>query len=230
MGLVIKQLNQIDSTAQYLWVTDKTGEYDAASNDEGWGNPPDNPHLNQSCLLCYVELQTSAGVQAASPVGAQFIFDSGAQNDKETVFQFFYLADGYYKTHLIRLMVTNDGVTSLGGISISEGDYYYMSGAIYKKVSGENVLVTDYSEVAADENVVQTMCQLLWQGHLSLKRADDYLEYRQKRKGPCNENTVFQELVMTREDIQGAEYAFKGGLVTEANRVVEDNSDRYNVG
>lgn len=229
MGLVIKQNIQIDSTVLYQWITDKTGEYDVDDNDEGWGDPPDNPHLYQSCLLCYVERQASAGVQAASPVGAQFIFDSGAGNDKETVFQFNYLGDGYYKIWLSRLMVTNDGITSLDGITLLDGHYFYLSGTIYQKVAGVNVEVTDYSAIVADENVVQTMCETLWQGQLSQKRADDYQEYRLKRRGPCNENTVFQSIVMLREDIQGAEWGFKGGLTTDANAVVEDNLDRYNL-
>ena len=230
MGLVLKQKIQIDSTALYLWITDKTGEHDVVDNDEGWGDPPDNPHLWQSCLLCYVERQASEGGQAANPVGAQYLYDANAGNDKETVFQFFYPADGYYKTWMIRLMVTADGTTSVDGITINDGDYFYMSGTIYEKVAGENVEIIDYSVITEDENVTQTMCETLWQGRLAMKRADDYHEYREKRRGPCNENTVFQELVMVREDIQGAEWGFKGGLTADAQKIVEENLDRYNIG
>ena len=231
MALILKQKVQIDSQAgKYLWVTNTTGEYDAADNEGGWGNPPDNPNLNQSCLLCYVEYQATDGVQESSPVSAQFIFDSLATNDEEKIFQFNYISDGHYKTWLIRLMVTNDGVTSIDGVTIVDGDYFYMSGVIYQKVSGQNVVVTDYQPLTEDPNLVKGMCDSFWQACAGIEYADQYFDYTEKRKGPCNENTLFQTCVQLREDIQGAFYAFKNGLTVAAQKAAETNIDKYNLG
>jgi hypothetical protein len=229
MALTLKQKVQIDQTALYLWITDKTGEYDAVDNDTGWGNLPDNPNLYQSCLLCYVEYQATAGAEEASPVSAQFIYDPSALNSDEKIFQFNYLNDGHYKSWLIRLMVTTDGVTSVDGITISEGDYFYMSGVIYQKLSGQNVEVTDYQPLTEDANLTKTMCNSFWSGKASKEHADKYQEYKEKLVGPCNENTIFQEMVMLREDIGGAFYAFKSGLTVGAQKVAETNIDTYNL-
>ena len=228
MAHTIKQKIQIDATTLYLWITDQTGEYDPAINDTGWGDP--NPELNESCLLCYLERQASEGVEEATPVSAQFIYDPVADNADEKQFQFNYINDGWYKSWLIRLMVTIDGITSVDGATILDGDYFYMSGIIYNKVAGENIVVTDYKELTEDIGLTMTMCDSYWSSKGAQKRVDDYYEYIGKRTGPCNENTVFSEVVMLREDIQGGQWAFKSGLTTHSQKLAESLIDIHNLG
>ncbi len=230
MPLVLKYKTQIDISAEFLWVTDKTGEYSSPDNEGGWGNP--NQELNQSALLTLINLKHSTGDIPLMPVGVQVKFSAASVNSQETMFQFNYESDGYHDMYLIRLPVSNDGLITLEGIGLSEGDYFYYTAQddIYQIVNLFPVLVEDYNVILDDiSNQINTRCQEIFLGLLSVQRSELYLKYREDRNEGCNVDNQFDTLRMLTEDLIGADYTFRSGLTTQAEDQTETLLDEYDV-
>lgn len=221
MALTLKFKTQIDSAADNLFITDKTGEYDAEDNTGGWGSP--NAELNQSAVLAQIIYKRSTGDVSLEPVGTQIRFNSGASNTDEYQFQFTYQNDGYHQQYLMRLPASNDGDFTLEGLGIVDGDYFYLvpQTDVYQKVAGVNVLVEDYTVLIGNENIIQTLCEDLWLGVLSVRRSELYLQYREDRSSGCDISSQFQELRALTEDLIGSDYTFRSGLQTQAQDQVE---------
>jgi hypothetical protein len=221
MALTLKLLTQIASDVKDLFITDKTGEYDASDNTGGWGAP--NPELNQSALLAQVVYKASTGDVSLEAVGSPIRYNPAASNTDESQFQFTYVNDGYHIHYLMRLPASNDGSFTLEGFGINEGDYFYFipQSDVYVKQSGENVLVTDYTVLIGDSNISQSLCEDLWLGELTVERSSLYLQYREDRNSGCDISSQFQELRALTEDLIGADYTFRSGLQIQAQDQVE---------
>lgn len=229
MSLTLKLLNQIGSGSENLFITDKTGEYDATDNTGGWG--VSNPELNESAILAQIVYKASGGDVSLEPVGSQLRFNSSANNADENQFQFTYFNDGYHIHYLMRLPVSNDGDFTLEGIGIVEGDYFYFvpQADVFRKIAGENVLVEDYKELIGASNVTQSNCEEFWLGRLSIERSNQYLQYREDRSSGCDISSQFQELRALTEDLIGSDYTFRSGLQVQAQDQVETLLDENNL-
>lgn len=230
MALDLKVLVQLDIQGGSVWITDKTGEYDAVSNVGGWGDAS-TKDLNKSALVV-VAVYNAETPSNLAPVGADVIFDSGALNTKETTFELTYGTDGWHSVALFRLPVTADGASSLTTLdaeALDIGDYFYDDAtSTVNIVTATSPIafteVTDFSVMIADINTAQEVCERLFMVKLAIKKKEIYWDYKTARdtKGQCKEtDNLFRKLLDLRFDMEGAFDAFWSGLKVEAHDVTE---------
>ncbi len=234
MTLVLKALNQPDIQGERLWITDVTSEYVVTTNDGGWGiDEVPNPNQSVSAIVAIARRNASAGIEELLPVGAAVFYNPSALNTDTHSFEFFYRNDGHHTMYLMRLPVSADGDISLdiSPVAINEGDYYYhtINLGVYQKVGGNPVLVTDYTIMIDNGDIIQTKCEDFFQSGLASNRAIRYLNYKATRKTNCAEDPKFQELRGQTEDIISNDYIFRSGLTVDAQNGVEENLDEFNV-
>jgi len=235
MTLVMKQLVQVDISGNYLWSTNKNGEYTTA-NTGGWGAP--NPELNQSAILCLAKRLD----EFLTFVSDQVYYSETATNDFEPQFQINYPdKDGWIQIWQMRVWVSEDAIMDVSGTHVLvDGDFFYIPGQankIFMKTgSGDDAYaqVTDYNVMinsTDDTNPYFVMCEDLFYNKLAKKYNDLYKQYTLARN-PQNTEAM-SDLSSQMNDIQinivGADYSFRGGLKYQANDIIEDLIDRYNV-
>lgn len=238
MALGLKVLLQLDISGGSIWITDKTGEYVVASNEGGWGvaGTP-NPDLAQSALVWSVVRNDLAGKQKVQPVSFDTFHDNSALNIDETTVEFAYLNDGWYTMTMFRLPVSADGVNKLEGGTLVEGEYYLSTdtnnSGVKQIVSGSPEDVEDYEVMVDDITVVQIKCEEMFYSKLAIKSNDLYKEYRDirdKKGGDYKDaRNKLAEVTDIREDIRGADYAFRSGLTTEGQDIIETAITRYDI-
>lgn len=232
MTLVLKPLNQPDIQGQRLWITDNTGVYAASTNEGGWGVAlTPNPDQVNSALVAIARRNASTGIEELLPVSSAAKYNPTADNEDNMEFEFYYKNDGWHTIYLMRLPVSSDGDTDFDSADINEGDYYYHSVnlGVYQKVGGSPSVITDYTVMIDDANVVQTKCDDFFQSGLAGERAAKYQSMRATRKTNCAEDPKFQEQRGLTEDIISSEYIFRSGLTTDAQNNAERNLDEFNV-
>ena len=228
MALKLTFQIQIDADGESLWITDKTGAYDATDNEGGWGTP--NPELNETALAVLVQRSDADGLINLSPVSTDVQYNSGASNTDETIFQLLLGRDGRHLAYMFALPVSNDGATIIvSGTPLAEGDYFYWTtnNAVYKIESGSPVVVEDYSEMIDNVNIVQTLCQELILPDLTRKKHELYREYKDPRSKRCNDDATFQQVMLLQQDIQGADYSFRSGLTTQSEEIIDTLLHEY---
>ena len=249
MGLELNQLVQPDYSAQYLWVTDKTGAYDATSNATGWGDvgdPAANFRLNESALGVVVIARDAARTVFGN-VSPQWKFSSSADPDTENQFQISYVMDSVIDVYSIRLMVANhtpettDPIISLDSITMGVGDYWYNNtdSKVYKKVDGVTtpVEVTDMRELVdalstleAGGNTVSVLCTDAYVIKLAVEYGKEYKNYVIKRKEGCSDlKTIFFNMLNFKEDIIGARRSYTSGLFSQTQDIIETLTEEKNI-
>lgn len=234
MALSLKILIQVDISGGSLWFTDKTGQYDVDNNDTGWGAP--NVELNQSALVWSLVRNTiDDGKVKVNPVGADIIYDDGAANNEEKTVEFAYANDGWYSLTFFRLPVSNNDNDIIGGGNVVEGDYYYSTQTqkVSQIVSGLPVEVEDFEDMVGNVDITQVTCEEMFYSRLAIKINDLYKNYRNirnKKGGDYKEaRNALAQVTDIREDIRGADYAFRSGLTTEAQDIIETAITRYDI-
>ena len=228
MALDLKQKIEDTRNATKIYVTDKTGAYNASTNAGGWGSP--NPELNQYALVSIGVMKHSEGDKDVVPVTSNVSFNENANNTYETVFTFTYLGDGVHEFYLFALPVSEDGVNTLDGHTLVEGEYFYMNGVIYRIVSGTATVVEDYKAMIDDATVTQGKCDKLYVSKLKIKRNDLYLDYTEARGSFVADDPKFLKTLELSEDIRGVINTFLSGLLVDAENQIETLLDLYDVG
>ena len=224
MALMLKLEVALDIQGEFVWLTDKTGAYDASSNDGGYGSP--NEELANGGLVFYV-VRNEDPILVLEPTvpGADVFHDNSAANDDETTVQFTLDEDGWYTLNLFYLPVTTDGVTYLNGNPVNDQDYFIqdISGLTVRQQQGaSSVVITDYELLKNDINVVQVNCEDLLYPDLSIQKHRLYQEYAVTRDTQCDDpNKLLRRSSKLLEDLAGAEYAFRGGRTSEAHAVID---------
>jgi len=237
MALVLTFKTEPNNSADRLWITDSTGEYEATNNPEGWGDPPPgaNHDLNASALAVLILRKDSAGDQQLQPVSSDAIHNPGAANDDINVFEFYYVNDGTHYMYMWRLPVSADGVTDLEANAFVEGDYFYHSinQDVERVTATIPEVITDYTEMidvaTGNTFLYQTLCQDTFSAASAVKRQQEYRSYKAARQGNCAEDPLFLQAMETTLDIIGSEYSFRSGLLVEAQRQVETLLDEKDI-
>jgi hypothetical protein len=233
MALGLKILIQVDISGGSLWFTDKTGEYDVTTNDTGWGAA--TKELSESALVWSVVRNAMAGDEKISPVSFDVSYDDGAGNADETIVEFAYGLDGWYTITMFRLPVSNNNSDIIGGGTLSEEDYYYdtQTGLVSQLISAAPVVVDDFEVMVGNVDVVQVTCEEIFYSKLAIKTNDLYKIYqaiRDTKGGDYKESrNALAEVTDIREDIRGADYAFRSGLTTQAQDIIETALTRYDI-
>lgn len=228
MAQLAKALLQIDITGSSLFITDKTGE-NATGNEGGYGSPVED--LANLALVGYAQRTDEEGdVTPMVPVSGQVIYNNAADNTDETEFEFTLLEDGHIKAGFFVLPVTLDGTNYQGGGgTIQEGDYYYQNGIIYHYESATPVEVTDYSSLIDDVGVVQVICEDLVVPKLSIEKGKLYQKYKDYRDSQCVQEAIdeFEKIKNLQFDLQGADYDYRSGLISESRKTIKALIDEY---
>lgn len=235
MALTLKEVIRTNIYGREVWVTDKTGAYNASTNVGGWGAP--NKELADSALLCIVKRQSGSDnavvekyLEALEGV-PQITHNPGAINTDVNSFGFTYDTDGHYIASLFRLRVSTDsGATDLEGIVIADGDYFVMSNLLYVKESGSPVLVPveDYPDLLEEDSITQVTCEVMFYNKLLIKDRDYYKEYKDKRDTSCEDAKEWlHKYFDLRADIAGADYSFRSGLKIEAEDIIDSLLEQH---
>ena len=84
-----------------------------------------------------------------------------------------------------------------------------------------------------DGTVVQVKCEEMFYSKLAIKTNDLYKVYRDirdKKGGDYKEaRNALAEVTDIREDIRGADYAFRSGLTMEGQDIIETAITRYDI-
>ncbi len=234
MATELKGLPQISQDGKYHWFTDKTGEYDASSNDTGWGSP--NFELNQSALLVFWYLMQNPKV-LLDPVNGIVKHSPSLGNDDELVFQADYLQDGYHEIHSFRLMVSADDIQSIDTVPIvfTEGNYWYNSadGLVKQLVSAvpvtQDLTDTDVLDAIVASSVFHLLCERMFYKDLVVEKNNRYTLGRNARR----EDNTEQENRMRVDGMDillgtgTADYQFRYGFKSQAHDTVESLLDDF---
>lgn len=234
MALTLKSEYSILNDGTKIYVTDKTGAYNATTNPTGWGTP--NYQLAQSCLLCVVIRQSSSGEQLFTG-SSYYVYDNTLPNTEETEFVFTFALDGVLDICLVRLPVSTDHANYLDGGTAANGDYYLYAGTgdtpgIYYRIGGTYSLVpsTDYIEIPYENGTLSNIYTDITTPLLAIEAQTLYKSYRVEREKDCDDaEPLFQEILKLHEDIRGAYYTFWSDLTAEAQNQVESLLDKYKI-
>lgn len=229
MPLVLKQTVRTNLLGNEVWVTDKTGEYAISVNIGGWGAP--NLELNETALLAYVTHIKPTGTVVLTALTHPVAYADTDTNDIVRSIGFTYDGDGHYSSTIFAIPVTLDGITTLAGAVIAEGDHFYMGGDIFVKAAGgANTEVTDFSLLLEDDDLPKTQCDKMFYNKLSIKKNDEYYrDYQAARDGndPELAADLLKKIKDLEVDIAGADYRFRVGLFTTAENIVAELIEKH---
>ena len=237
MALELNQLVQPDFTGKYLWITDKTGEYAVDTNEGGWGAP--NFELSESALgvIAVARDESRSSFPSVSP---RWVYNNGATNDTENIFQLTYSKDSVIDVYMVRLMVSLDNIITVDGVTLLEGHYYYYSvdSQVYKIENSVPVLVEDMVELvdalsaleALDGNTLSIVCSNAYVIKLTIELGKWYKEYTVLRKEGCTDiNAEFIKYLNFKEDIKGAIRQYNSGLFSMSQSTIETLTEERNI-
>jgi len=230
MALILKSKYQVSTDGTTLRLINVTGAYDPSTNPGGFGTP--NPELSDSALIALILRRLDDTDTPLVPISNQILYDNGALNSDEAAFDFTYLQDGHHMMYLFRLPVSLDGIVTVEGPALVNGNYFYWNNGdvIWKMEGGTAVPVTDLTEMIDNPSITQKLCEDLIFIKLTQKFNEMYQDYREKREDCCDGlDALFQELQMFRLDLIGAKMSFKSDLVDEAEDIIESLIKKYNV-
>lgn len=234
MALILKGLPQISQDGISVWFTDKTGAYNASSNEGGWGAP--NVELNQSALLSIVYYLTNP----KEIVNAEAKHQSGATNATEITFQADYLKDGHYEFYSIRLPVSADDTNSIDTIPVvfSEGDTWYNSvDGLVKQIVSAAVVTLDLTDtdvldaIIADTSLTSLLCDQQFFKDLAVEKNTRYTRMRKARREEDSSQVtrMRQDMVDIVMGTSTAAYQFSFGLKVESQDTIETLLDDFNL-
>ena len=230
MALELKQIVQPDYSTDYLWVTNKTGEYVAGDNEGGFGGP--NALLSNSALGVIVIARDEARTIFEN-ISPRWKHDANANDGDETLFQIKYEKDAIVDVYMVRLLVSGDGQITIDGITLTDGYYYYdyLDENVKKIENGVPVVVEDMRELIdnlADIKVIDNnettslLCSDCYVLKLTVEYAKEYKAYTVKRKEGCdNLKEIFFKMLNFKEDIIGARRSYNSGLFTETQSIID---------
>lgn len=232
MALTVKPEFAVKIDAQSIYVTDKTGEYDATTNPGGWGAPNQNQY--ESCLVCLVVAKKSDGDLLFTPISptVPYVYDDGVANSYERTFEVKNITDSVLEVYIIRLPVSTDQINYVDGGTIAEGDHFYFSGEIYKRDGGEDLVFEDYIDLidATTTGLIKGLCSDAVTAQLALHRQSMYKEYRLEREKDCDDaEPLAKEIDYLDMDLQGLYYVFACDLKVEAQNQIEDLLDKFEI-
>lgn len=232
MTLVLKQLVRTNIYGTEIWATDKTGAYNAATNLGGFGAP--NPTLARSALLSLIQRSMPDGEAWLTALTPQIVHNPLAVDTDVNDFGFTYINDGHHIAHLLRLRVSDDGgINDLDGVVINEEDYFTIGAVLYQKVGGINVEVplADYPLLIEVAAITKTVCENMFYNKLWIKARDFYKEGMDFRNANCKEEAdeAFAKHDELKRDIAGADYTFRSGLKLQAESIVKNLLDKYEI-
>lgn len=233
MALSFKIEVKIDIDGTVLYITDKTGQYDAVDNEGGWGTPNETRNLN--ALMAIVEKivhEEGKPNTFATPLSNQVVYNDAVDNTYETPFQFQMGKDGGYIHYLLLIPATDDGITSFEGNTIADGEYYYLTtdSTVYQKATTGDTVVDDYSVLVDPTNnnaPFQANCQKMWTPQLSMKEGELYKEYIAARENCDNEKEILLEGLELGFNIKHANGTFYQALQLEAEDIIETQREKY---
>lgn len=234
MTLVIKTPASPDGyavtvDAKHIIVTDLTGAY-SGTNLGGWGAP--NVELNQSCIFALVIRKASTGDEVFEGWTSLFVYDSGAANDKETGFDIKFALDGVLDIVIGRLPVSANGSTTVDTIpvALTEGMFFYYLGKVYKKVSGVNVEVTDYTDLVGEVGVLQSTCDDVLYPMLCLEQQSIYKEFVLEELEKCPDaDDLFNKSLRLYMEMVAVSRAFWSNLKIQAQDKLETLLTKYEI-
>lgn len=239
MALTLKSEYSILNDGSKIYVTDKTGAYNATTNPTGWGSP--NYTRAQSCLVCLVIRQSSSGEQLFTG-SSYYVYDNTLPNTEETEFVFTFALDGVLDICLVRLPVSTDHVNYIGGGTAANGEYYlyagvgdtpgiyYRSGGLYEIVYSNEYIEIPYTNSDPSSSQRNTITTEITTPLLAIEAQKLYKIYRVEREKDCDDaEPLFQEILKLHEDIRGAYYTFWSDLTAEAQNQVESLLDKYKI-
>lgn len=234
MNLKLKALIQVEHTGKIIWVTDKTGLYNAVSNPTGWGGP--NIGLGKSALMVIAK-----NVDAfLTFITTQILYDSTAGNSQDFSWEINYLNDGWNQINLVRLWVTNNGVVDIsGGQVFSPGDLFYIPaqpGKVWMKTgSGASafIQITDYNQIISsiDTANIQVQNDVLFYNKILLKKNDIYIQYIQSRDPDDTDlpSQLQDQMNDITNRINAAQWAFDDNLKYQANDLITKIVTDYSI-
>lgn len=231
MSLVLKQFVRTNIYGTEVWITDRTAAY-STTNTGGWGVP--NPTLAKSALVALIKY-TDSGIDTwLKAITGQVAHNPLALDSDVNHFGFTFFRDGHYTGYLIRLRVSNNGGTSdLDNVAISEGNYFAIGTIVYQKVGGVNVEIpaADYPKLIAIDTLTKSICETMFYNKLWIKVRDFYkegMDFRNENSRESAEQAFIQHDDLKR-DIMGADYTFRSGLKLQAESIVKNLLDKYQI-
>jgi hypothetical protein len=229
MALILKQKIQIDIQGVVLWVTDMTLQYDAVTNPGGWGAP--NPEIGDQCLMVFAEQIKDDESGDIIGVPLTVLTEQFATNltDYDHQFQLQLPEDGHFKISLFTFPVTTDGVDTLAGDAIQEGDVVFYNGQVQKKTDSGYDVIEDYTLLYDEPDVPQVLAEDLIYPNLLIARNNQMKSYLELRRGKCVKEEIDDArdaLVDLDIDIQGMDYAFRANLTSKARKILKELTDQ----
>lgn len=227
MALQLKLQQQPDYSGESVWVINKTGVYNNATNPGGNGTP--NVDRNTYALLAYAYLLPSDNIpvpMALTTMGpVSYAPDLANDYQDEWEFNMPTGKEGRVFAYLMQLPLTSDG--------LSDGKYYYdtVNSEVKKadSVNGDSV-VTDYAEMIAEGNVnkpVYAYCESLMMPNIIIATGKLYREYKNMRNQADPEwQEKFNDAMEAMIDNMGTHADWQSGLVVSAQQNVEVLYDR----
>lgn len=219
MTEIIKIEDLEDVKGDRIWVTDKTGAYDASLNVGGYGAP--NEERANLAILCYVRRIPLEGDNIKmEQYGPEIIYNNSLPNTEESEWQVKIDRDSWYKISLIAIINSSAG--------LSTGQFYYdtATSEIKRITTSGTEVITDYEELVDpdDSNIPnQSTCEkFLW---MSTKIKLNKL-WRQYKDGledvDCDAQAIFDRHTLTKENAISAHNQFWAGLQTESVKSIEE--------
>lgn len=196
MALELKFKYEITSDRSKLIITDQTGVY-SVNNDTGWGAP--NATRGSLGLYTYVTYQPyDEALQTVTPLTSVFDIDNTYTNDYESIFEFSYTKDGWYRVLLVALTQAEyDAIIDPEDLINSE---------LYPNTYQEDIIMVNL--------IVQRNCL-----------SEKYLECIQCTS--CNCVTQKEDVVKLDALIQATDYRFHSLKQFEAQKMVEQLTKQY---
>jgi len=227
MALILKSpYYSISIDGTILTVVDKTGEYEVTDNPGGWGAP--NEELNAVALGCIVVRKATDADELFTNSTTRFVYDPTALNTKETSFGVNFRMDGVLDIYIMKLNVSLDGVNYLDLNPILELEYFFWDNKVWQMNGGVPVEVVDYLSLLTVSAIQKVKCTDILYPKLAVKRQVRYKDWRNQRLKNCDDaEPIYDEIHKLVEDLRGASYAFWCNQQLEAQRIIEDLLEQY---
>ncbi len=228
MANVLKIEHVKDFKGDRIWVTDKSGVYDAANNAGGYGAP--NFTRGEVALLLYVRRVPSSGDNVKMDhYGTEIVYNALLGDDYETEWEVSIPKGGRYLISMILLLEDKS--------TLSTGDYYYdsVNGVVKEVGASTDTEVTDYEVLVDEDNAnkpLQSVCDVLLFMDLEVRQDKLYREYKNKVvKKECQAEAaeLFDRWQKFYADIQSANTNhYKGTQMVAAKEIeglIEETED-----
>ena len=218
---------QVDYSGESWWMVENSGAYDSQNNVGGWGTP--NPEKVNSALVVYAERQSNPIEVIGSPTSVIY-YDAAADNTDEVTIQLTHAADGWVKLWVYQMPAYDTVGASGAGLLEGQHFYNYENAQVEITTASGFDAVADYSTLSIDNTLTSIFAEELFTMQLREKARELYIEYTTARD-ECMDDVKekFRAYLTLTQDIQGLDYAFYGGLTTEAHDATETLLKKYDL-